>query len=96
MRHFFNRARDSFVLQTAYDLLLGALFAVILVLIYAVVQLNDDNTELRHREAVQTALACPPRLTENLIFTHSGFTKMDLARPGSVRLSCYYARGRKG
>lgn len=75
--------------------LTGTLAGLVLVLAYAVAQLNDDLAEARQKEAVQSALLCPPRLG-GMIFTHSGFTKLDLARPGSARLSCYYSRGVKG
>lgn len=89
MRRIFRRAKDSFILQTIRDALPGALFAALLVLIYAVVQLNDDRTERREK-----ALVCPSEV-DGLVFTHSGFTKLDLARPGAISLNCYYSR-RKG
>lgn len=73
----------------------AALFFLLLVLAYALVQLNDENAELRQKDAVRAAVLCPPRVG-GWIFTHSGFTKLDLARPGAARLSCYYSRGVKG
>lgn len=79
----------TFILQTVRDALPGALFAIALVLIYSVVQWNDDRVNRQ-----ETALICPPEVG-GLVFTHSGFTRLDLARPGSVSLNCYYAR-RKG
>lgn len=92
---FFSRIKDSFVLQTLRDALPGVLFAAVLILVYAVVQLNDNLTEARQKEAVQSALLCPSRLGE-LLFSHSGFTKLDPTQPDSVKISCYYARGVKG
>jgi len=91
----FRRARDSFVLQVARDALPGVAVALILVLVYAVVQLNDDNVELKAKDAKQEAMACPTHLG-SMIFSHSGFTKMELGRPGLARLSCYYSKGVKG
>lgn len=77
--------------QTIRSTLPGVMAAVIFALVYSVVQLNDENTELRHREARQAARLCLSDLGDK-VFTHSGFTKL---RAGRVRVSCYYTDGRK-
>ena len=88
----FRRGTDSFIWQTARDALPGVLAALVLVLIYALVQTVEDNRELQRAAVVKGAMVCPERLG-SYIFAHSGFTKTALERPGLARLSCYYSKG---
>lgn len=84
----FRRVADSFVAQTFRDMFPALLATAALLLVYAVVQWNDD------RAAIKSVLVCPDRVRD-LVFAHSGFTKVALDRSGFARLSCYYSYGVK-
>ena len=82
--------------MTLRDYALGTAAAVVLVLVYALIQTYEEGVELRQKAAVQAVTVCPTRIGE-LIHAHTGFTRMPLDRPNTAaRLSCYYVRPVKG
>ena len=86
----FRRIADSFLLKTLRDALPALLVTATFLLVYVLVQWNDGRVEKMTRSS-----ACPNQVN-GPVFTHSGFTQLDLNQPEWVRLNCYTSHGVKG
>lgn len=83
--------RNSAFMQHAHAWFDAILVVFALLLILALVRVQDEAVTARDELAQRKAVVCPTEL-DGRKFVFSGYESINLYRPGTSRLICYYKR----
>lgn len=84
--------RLTLYLAHAQNWLLGVVAALSLVMVYALVQLNDENVTLRAENHTIKTTGCAPSMRGRPL-AGAKYDQINLTRPHYSALICYYSRG---